>query len=215
MFSQPGIETIAAVIILIICIVVFGKWSVATKSIGMKHYKGYQEYGMAAKQFFSEIKSAFQDYFRYPFDRECPNYYYAKIYDEDPRYTLVIDLGNQSAIAIINEFQFAPQSAAIRFADERTNRTLNWVIGKKIYAYRNGRWEMISETGRNDILDMLADWGMELIIDLEHAYTLSYPVAETAEKTEQALCEIAAKEFALETAKKAGVPLNFKEEQAH
>lgn len=178
MLSHVGIETIAAVIILVICVFVFSKWGVTDKKIGMKNYKGYQEYGIAAKQFFNEVKTAFQDHFRYPFDRECPNYYFAKIYDEDPRYTLVIDLGNLSAVAIVNDFQFTPQNEEIRFADERTNRTLNWMVGKKMYVYRNGSWEMVSEAGRNDILDMLSDWGMEAQIDLEHAYALSYPDAK-------------------------------------
>lgn len=212
MLSHVGIETIAAVIILVICVFVFSKWGITDKKIGMKNYKGYQEYGIAAKQFFNEVKTAFQEHFRYPFNRECPNYYFAKIYDEDPRYTLVIDLGNLSAVAIVNDFQFTPQNEEIRFADERTNRTLNWMVGKKMYVYRNGSWEMVSEAGRNDILDMLSDWGMEAQIDLEHAHALSYPDAKIASKTEQALCGIAAKEFALETAGKIGITLKFKEE---
>lgn len=168
---------------------------------------------MTAQRFFNKVKASFQDYFRFPFERQCPNYYYAKIYDEDSRYRLIIDLGNLSAVAVINEFQFTPKSGEIEFADERTNRTWNWVISKKFYIYRDGNWEMVWELERNDLLDMLSEWGMESEIDLEHAYALSYANAEAASKTEQALCGIAAKEFALDTARKAGVELKFKDEQ--
>lgn len=211
MLTSMGVGGIIAVIILLFSIVVFSRWAAAEKSIGMEHYKGYQEYGMAANDFFQEVKTAFQDYFHYPFDHGCPNYYFARIYDEDPRFILVIDLGNHSAAAVINEFQFTPADDKIRFADERTNRTLNWVAGKKFYVYRSGRWEMVSETERNNLLDLLADWGMDGEINPEHAYMLSYPDAETAARTELTLCRIAAKELALEAAKKAGISLKFKE----
>ncbi len=77
----------------------------------MKNYKGYQQYGLTAAAFFNRMKAAFRNDFHYPFERECPNYYFAKIYDEDPRYILVIDLGNLSAAVIVNEFQFSPKSS--------------------------------------------------------------------------------------------------------
>lgn len=213
MLEHLGMEHIGMVILAAVCLVFFSKGSVLTKSIGMKHAKGYQQYGMAAQQFFNKVKTAFQDEFRYPFDRECPNDYFAKIYDEDLRYILVIDLGSLSAAAIINEFQFPPKNGDIRFADERTNRTENWLVGKKLYVYREQGWEMVSEPERHDVLDTLAEWGMESEIDLEHAYALSYPNADTASKTEKALCTGAASRFALEAAEKAGVTLKFKEGQ--
>lgn len=207
------IVIIVVFIIFVVSLLFFPKISVITKSIEMKNYKGYQQYGMAAKDFFDKVKASFEDYFRYPFDRECPNYYFARIYEDDSRYRLVIDLGNLSAVAVINEFQFPPKSGEIQFADTRTNRTLNWVVSKKFYVYRDGSWELVSELERGDMLDMLAEQGMESEIDLEHAYALSYPNAKTASKTEQALCGIAMREFALETAGKAGVALKFKEDQ--
>lgn len=46
---------------------------------------------------------------------------------------------------------------------------------------------------------------------MEHAYALSYPNAETASRTELALCRIAAKEFALRIVEKAGISLKFQE----
>lgn len=206
------IKLLSIGIVAVIFFLFFAKRSVITKDIGMKNYKGYQQYGMAAKHFFDEVKAAFQDYFRYPFDRDCPNYYFAKIYAEDPRYILVIDLGNLSAAAIVNEFQFTPVSSDIQFSDDRTNRMVNWLINKKMYIYRKGQWELVLEMERNDILDMLMEWGFEATISLGHAYALSYPNAGTASNTELALCQSAAKEFALETAAKAGAVLKFKEE---
>lgn len=213
MLEHLEIEQIGMVILAAVCLVFFSKRSVITKSIGMKHAKGYQQYGMAAQKFFNEVKTAFQSEFCLPFDRECPNYYFAKIYDEDLRYILVIDLGNLSAAAIVNEFRFPPKNGDIRFADERTNRAENWLVGKKLYLYREPGWEMVLEPERHDVLDMLAEWGMESEIDLEHAYALSYPNADTASKTEKALCVGAARRFALEAAEKAGVTLKFQEEQ--
>lgn len=61
------------------------------------------------------IIPAFREYFRYPFDRECPNDYFAKIYAEDPCYILVIDPGNLSAAAIVDEFPFPPGAATSHF----------------------------------------------------------------------------------------------------
>lgn len=215
MLESLGIEQIGIVVLVIVFLVLFIKRSVITNSIGMKHAGEYQQYGMTAQQFFDKVTTAFQNEFQYPFDRECPNYFFAKLYDADPRYVLVIDLGNSCAAAIINEFRFPPKDGAIQFADERTNRTENWLVGKKFYIYRDNGWEMVSELDRNDVLDMLAEWGMESEIDLEHAYALSYPNAGIASKTEKALCVGAARRFALEAAKKAGVTLHFQEEQGH
>lgn len=165
MLSHIGIETIAAVIILVICVFVFSKWGITDKKIGMKNYKGYQEYGIAAKQFFNEVKTVFQEHFRYPFNRECPNYYFAKIYDEDPRYTLVIDLGNLSAVAIVNDFQFTPPNEEIRFADERTNRTLNWMVGKKCMStgMAAGKWFRKQEEMTFWICCQIGAWKRRLI----------------------------------------------------
>lgn len=211
MSKFTGIEIIGIGIVFVVFLVVFAKRTVITEDIEMKNHKGYQQYGMAAIQFFNKMKAAFQKDFHYPFERECPNYYFAKNYDEDPRYILVVDLGNLSAAAIINEFQFASKNSDILFADGRTNRTVNWLTRKKFYVYQDGGWDMISELDRNDILDFLMDWGMESKIDMEHAYALSYPNAETASRTELALCRIAAKEFALKIAEKAGISLKFQE----
>lgn len=211
---MPGdtvIEFLSIGIMIVVFALFFSKRSVLTKDIGMKNYKGYQQYGMAAKQFFEEVKTSFQDSFRYPFDRECPNYYFAKIYEEDPRYILVIDLGNLSAAVIINEFQFTPKGKNIEFSDKRTNRMINWLINKKIYIYQKDRWELVSELERNDVLDMLVEWGFEAKIDPEHAYALSYPNSGTASDTELALCRSAAKNFALEAAAETGTALKFKE----
>lgn len=205
------IEIIGIGIIFVVFLVIFSKRTVITEDIGMKNYKGYQHYGLTAAAFFNRMKASFQNDFHYPFERECPNYYFAKIYDEDPRYILVIDLGNLSTAVIVNEFQFAPKSFEIVFADGRTNRTVNWLTGKKFYVYQDSGWEMVSELERNDILDFLMEWGMESEIDMEHAYALSYPNAETASRTELALCRIAAKEFALRIAEKAGISLKFQE----
>ncbi len=207
------LQQLGMVILAVVFIVLYSKRSVLIKSIGLKHAKEYQQYGMSAQQFFQEVKTAFENEFRYPFDRQCPNYYFAKLYDSDPRYILVIDLGNAGAAAMINEFQFPPKSGEIRFADERINRTENWLIGKKFYIYRENGWEKVWELERNDVLDMLAEWGMEPEIDLEHAYSLSYPNAGIASKTEKALCVGAARRFALEAAEKAGTVLKFQEEQ--
>lgn len=212
MLSHKVIELVGIGIAAVVFFLFFAKRSVITKDIGMKNYKGYQQYGIAAKQFFDEVKTAFQNNFRYTFDRDCPNYYFAKIYAEDPRYILVIDLGNLSAAAIVNEFQFPPKSSDIQFSDGRTNRMVNWLTDKKMYIYREGQWELVLELERNDILDMLMEWGFEATISLEHAYALSYPNAGAASGTELALCQSAAKEFALETAAKAGAVLKFKEE---
>lgn len=213
MLEHLGIEQIGMVILAGIVLVCYSKRSVITKSMGMKHAKGYQLYGMAAEQFFQDVKTAFQNEFRLPFDRECPNYYFAKLYDADPRYLLVIDLANSSAAAIVNEFRFPPKDGNIRFADDRTNRTENWLVGKTCYIYRDHGWEMVSELERSDVLDQLMEWGMESEIGLKHAYELSYPNAEIASRTETALCTGGARKFVMEAAEKAGVSLKFKEEQ--